>query len=118
MPLNTYELRHVVNIQQKTETQDNVTGLTTTTWTTLHANVWCSIKPISARDFIQSAAHQSGITVRVQIPYISGLDATMRLVGVCDCHSGKVYNPAGWLEDDETGQEWLTAPCSQGVNEG
>lgn len=118
MPLNSADLRHVINIQQKTQTQNATTGAITETWTTLHSNIRASIKPVSVRDFIQSRAEQSEISVRIQVPYIPGLDSTMRIVGVCDCHQGKIYNPAGWLEDDETGFDWLTAPCSQGVNEG
>lgn len=118
MSLNTGKLRHVVNIQKNTPAQDSVTGAMTDSWATEYSNIWCSIVPVSARDFIESGKHQSQITCRIQIPYISGLDAGYRIVGVCDCHAGKIYNPEGWLEDNETGQEWLTAPCSQGTNSG
>lgn len=109
---------HLVDIEQKTESQNTTTGEVTDTWTVLHADIFCDIKPLSVRDFVQSRAHQSEVTVRVVLPYLPGLDATMRLVGKCGCHSGKIYNPSGFLEDDKTGQEYITAPCSEGVNNG
>lgn len=109
---------HLVNIEQKTQSQDPLTGEVTDTWATLHEGIFCDIKPLSVRDFVQSKAHQSAVTVRVVLPYLQGLDSTMRIVAQCGCHSGRIYNPEGFLEDPETGQEYLTAPCSEGVNEG
>lgn len=109
---------HLVDIEHKTQTQDPVTGEATETWTKLHRDVYCDIKPLSVRDFIQSRADQSEISVRIVIDAFTGLDPTMRLVGVCGCHRGKIYNPEGFLEDPGTGQEYITVPCSQGVNNG
>lgn len=116
MTLRSHELRHVGNIEQRSESQDPVTGEITTSWSVLHQNVRASINPLSVRDFISSGATQSDISVRLKIRYISGLDKTMRFVATCDCHSGRIYSPEAWLEDMETGQTYLTAPCSQGVN--
>jgi len=109
---------HLVNIQQKTSTQDTTTGEITEAWTNLYTDIFCDIKPVSVRDFIQSQAHQSEITARIVLPFLPGLDATQRIVATCGCHAGRIYNPAGFLEDDQTGQEYMTAPCSEGVNEG
>jgi hypothetical protein len=44
---------------------------------------------------------------------LPGLLPSMRLV-----HRGKIYNPAGILTDKESGLEYVTLPCSEGVNEG
>lgn len=112
------EMIHLVNIEQRTDSQDPVTGEVTPAWSALHESVYCDIKPVSVRDYIQSRADQSDISVRIVLPYLPGLNATMRIVGVCGCHSGKIYNPQGFLEDQETGQEYITVPCSQGVNNG
>lgn len=111
-------MNHLCNIQSKTITQDSVTGEITETWSNTHTGVPCDIEALSVRDFIQSRADQSEIQVRIRIPYIAGIDSTMRLVGTCGCHSGKTYNPRGVLEDNITAQEYITLPCSQGVNEG
>lgn len=109
---------HLVNIEEKTNTQDTITGEITESWAALHSNIYCDIEPLSVKDFIQSQSVQSGISVRIKIPYLTGLDSSQRLVGQCGCHSGKIYNPAGFLEDPYTGQEYITVPCSEGVNSG
>jgi SPP1 family predicted phage head-tail adaptor len=111
------DLRHVVDIQQLTVTQDS-NGDNEEAWTVLHENVWCAIKPLSVNEFIRSQSMHSGLTLRLVIRRLSGLNATMRIVGKCGCHVGKIYNPQGWLEDPKSGIEWLNAPCSEGINNG
>lgn len=109
---------HLVDIEQNTPTQDTTTGEQTDSWSALYEDIFCDIVPVSVKDFIQSQAHQSEVSVRIKLPYLTGLSADMRIVAKCGCHSGKIYNPAGFLEDAETGQEYITVPCSQGVNNG
>lgn len=111
-------MNHLVRIEQRTNTPDSVTGEFVEAWTTFSQYVPCRIEPLSANTFIQSRADQSGISVRITLPFLPGLDHTMRLVGLCDCHIGKIYNPAGILEDNITGRDHITIPCSQGVNSG
>jgi head-tail adaptor len=111
-------MNHLVRIDRRVNSQDPTSGAITETWTTYLAAVPCEIKPLSVSAYIQSRAQQSDISVRVKFPYIDGLDDTMRFVGLCECHLGKVYNPDGILEDDITGRQHITVPCSQGVNEG
>ena len=106
-------LRHRVNIQSRTDTQDATTGEVTPTWATLYEGVAAKIEPLSVNAFIQSQTEQSAIVARITIRYRSGLTGNMRIV-----HNGVVYNPAGFLPDKESGLEYLTAPCSLGVNEG
>ena len=112
------KLRHAVNIETVTNVQDEDTGVNTTSWTVKHRNVRVSIEPLSVREFLQSRTEQSEVSARIMMRYIAGLDATVRFVGTCSCHQGKVYNPAGVLEDRKSGLEYLTFPCSQGVNQG
>lgn len=107
------KLRHRITIQQKQVTQNGTTGEMTTAWVDLHANVPAEIAPVSVREFISSQALQSGITTRVMIRYRAGLTADMRIL-----HNGKVYNPQGWLPDPDSGLQYLTAPCTEGVNQG
>ena len=78
----------------------------------------CAIEPMSVKDFMQSAAMQSEVSLRITFRHLTGLSKNMRLVGECGCHLGKVYNPAGFLADKDSGVEYITAPCSEGVNEG
>lgn len=107
------DLRHRITIQSRANVQDAVTGEVVPTWSTLHSSVPAKIEPLSVRDFIQSKAEQSGIVARITIRYRSGLDATMRIL-----HGSTIYNPEGFLPDKVSGQEYLTIPCSAGINDG
>lgn len=115
---------HLVDIETFTSPQNSTTGEIAKSWTVWMAGVFCSIEPLSVKDYIQSRADQSEISVRIVIPFLRGLDSqgdvksTMRIVAKCGCHEGKIYNPKGVLEDPNTGQEYVTLPCSQGVNNG
>lgn len=106
-------LRHRVDIQSPVHTQNTTTGEIVTTWTTTHSSVPAKIEPLSAREFMQSKADQSEISARITIRYRAGLTADMRIL-----HGSVVYNPAGFLGDKKSGTEYLTIPCSEGVNEG
>lgn len=118
-------MNHLIRIEQRApETQDVETGALIPNWDTFRDKIFCNIEALSARDFMQSRADQSDISVRITIPHIRGLDsigdveANMRVIGLCKCHEGRIYNPKGVLEDNFTSQEYVTVPCSQGVNEG
>jgi SPP1 family predicted phage head-tail adaptor len=113
MTIAAGRLRHRIDIQQKQTAQDPVTGEQTDTWVTLWEKVPAAIEPLSAREFIAAKAMQSQITARIVIRYRAGLDATMRIL-----HNGKIYNPAGFLQDMVSGLSYLTIPCSEGVNAG
>lgn len=106
-------LRHRVNIESPVDTQDATTGEIVRTWTALHSKVPARIEHLSVREFLQSKADQSEIAARITIRYRAGLTADMRIL-----HGSTVYNPAGFLADNKSGQEYLTIPCSQGINEG
>lgn len=120
MSLKAGRLRHSVSIQQfvaLTDTsgnvlQDGTTGEVTKAWVTL-ATVRAAIEPLSAREFMQSAAMQSEIVARIVIRYRTGLTADMRIL-----HGSTIYNPQGFLADPDSGLEYLTIPCSQGVDSG
>jgi len=111
-------MNHLCDIEEKITAQDTVTGETTNTWSAVHSDVYCDIEAVSVRDFIQSRSDQSEIQARITLPYLTGIDSSMRIVGKCGCHLGRIYNPGGVLEDIITSQEYLTLPCSLGVNSG
>ncbi len=113
MALNAGRLRHRVDIQSKQQVQDPVTGEMTVSWVTVWPRVPAAVEPLSAREFIAAQATQSQVVARITIRYRDGLDASMRIL-----HKGKIYNPAGWLPDKDSGLEYLTAPVSQGANQG
>lgn len=111
MRLHAGRLRHRVTIQYRIDIQNSSGGIVPL-WRDL-AVVWAEIVPSSAREFIQSAALQSEIVARITIRYLYGLDATMRIL-----HGEKIYNPRAWLPDSISGVEYLTAPCTEGLNQG
>lgn len=118
MALSAGELRHRVTIQRRQQTQNPVTGEIIYTWIDVWSAIPAKITDLSVRELIAAQAVQSKLTTRIVIRHRTGLDASMRIVGVCRCHQGRVFNPAGWLNDPESGIEYLTAPCSEGVNQG
>ena len=124
LPLDSGRLRHRIRIEQFVldvdsngdVLQDPNTGATSGQWTEV-ATVWASIEPLSAKEFIASQATQAQIVARIVIGYRAGLDASMRLVHMVNGVAGKVYNPHGFLADRDSGLEYITCPCSEGVSD-
>lgn len=113
MSLDPGELRHRITIQRPVTAQDLETGATTTNWVAVATNIAAAIKPVSVREFVAAQAMQSQVTARIVIRYMPGLTAQMRIL-----HGSRIYNPQGWLADDDSGIDYLTAPCSEGTNLG
>lgn len=111
MSLEAGRLRHRVAIERIVIAQDPVTGAVTETWTEI-AKVWAAVEPLSAREFVQSAAGQSEVTARITIR-TRDIMATDRII-----HRGTVYNIRGVLADKDSGLEYITLPVGTGVNEG
>ncbi|MFY2995869.1 phage head closure protein [Achromobacter xylosoxidans] len=109
--LHSGKLRHRVSIERITRIQDPTTGAMTETWSEI-AEVWAAVEPLSAREFVQSAAGQSEVTARITIRTRDIL-ATDRIL-----HRGTVYNIRGVLADKDSGLEYITLPVGAGVNEG
>lgn len=107
-------LRHRVAIEQRVETPDT-DGDLITSWTLIADEVPAEIVPLSARELMAAQATQSEVSVRITIRWRAGLKANMRVRRLDD---GRVYNVAGIVEDNCSGREWITLPCSEGVNDG
>ena len=110
--MNAGQLRHRVTIESRQETQDQNTGEITSTWRKF-VDVWASVEPLSAREFIAAQATQSQVSARIVIRFLDGVTAKMRIR-----HGSTVYNIAGVLADKESGRDYLTLPVSAGVDEG
>lgn len=123
--LDAGKLRHRVRIERYTAQRDSAgeviqdqhTGAVTMFWEEV-VTVWAAIEPLSAREFIQSAATQSQVTARITIRQRDGLDASMRLIHVRTGRPEVIYNPVAFLEDLASGLEYMTIPCTRGVGEG
>lgn len=105
------KLRHRVVIQKQAESQNQSDGSIIIEWVDV-AKVWCAIEPLSAREFVAAQAEASKITTRITVRYRPDVTAKMRLY-----HAAKdmYYNIEGVLSDKDSGLEYLTLPCSEGV---
>lgn len=117
MSLAAGRLRHRITIQEKVTVVINPdTGEKETVWQDV-AEVWAAIEPLSAREFIASQQVDSEISARIVLRYRAGLNSAMRFVHVKDGQS-VYYNPKDFLADPDSGLEYLTSPCSTGLNDG
>lgn len=110
--IDTSKLRHVIRIQRTEQVQDS-SGDVLDVWVDAWPRVFASIEALSAREFMAAANLESKITARITIHYRDGVEAKMRIV-----HGDKLYNIEGVIPDLDSGREYLTLPCSEGVNNG
>ena len=107
------QYRHRIDIQDWAAIRDQETGGFTEAWVTVFENVPARIAPASGREFLAAQAIQSEIAARIVIRYRPGLNAGQRIL-----HNGDIYNVYAWLPDQESGRDYVSAPCSRGVNGG
>lgn len=113
--LDAGALRHRIAIQYRAEEQDSDTGDILYTWVTVAgmSSVPAEVVPLSAREFVASAAPQSRIVARIRIRYMAGITAKMRAI-----YNGLPYNIEGVLADPYSGRQYLTLPVSEGTDAG
>lgn len=106
------KLRHRITLQKPVKTQSGSTGAVINIWEDA-AVLWADVVDLSAREFVATQAAQSEVTTRITIRYRDDVTPKNRLV-----FRGQIYNIHGALTDDKSGLEYLTLPCSKGVNDG
>lgn len=111
MPLDAGRLRHRVRIEQPVETQDSVSGSIEIEWQEV-VTVWAGIEPVSAKEFVAAQSETSKINTRIFIRYRPDVSANMRIYHLS---KDKYYNIEGVLADKESGVEYVTLVCSEGV---
>ena len=111
MSLDAGKLRHRLVLQRPVVSLDS-DGAQTHAWEEV-ATVWGAIEPISGREFVQSAAVQSQVTVRITLRWRPDLRADWRI-----SHAAKPYQIAAVLPDKDSGLEYITCPCSEGPSDG
>lgn len=111
--INSGKLRHRIVLQKPVKTQDQQSGAYITTWQDV-GNLWCAIEPISAREFIASQVEDSKISTRITIRYTKNINHSYRIY-----HQAKdvYYNIHGILADQNSGLEYITLPCSEGLRD-
>lgn len=106
------QLRHRIQVEHRVETQDPNTGAVSTKWEQL-GKFWARVTPLSGREIMAASAEYSSVSARIRMRYRDDINSTMRIV-----HRNRVYNIRAVLPDSESGLEWLTLLCGEGVNEG
>lgn len=112
MTLDAGALNKRVILQSPSATQDTETGADEVTWQNV-ATVWAAIAPISVRDFIAADQRQSAVTARIVIRHRADINATWRVQ-----HGSRYYRIVGILADQDSGVEYLTLACGEGVTQG
>lgn len=115
--LKSGRLRHRVNFERQVRQQDKVTGDIRLVWSSIFASVPAAIEPMTAKDFQAANSTQSEATTRIVVRYREGLSPTQRIVHM---KRGKriVYNPTRPIVDRDSGLEFVTIYCTEGVNDG
>jgi SPP1 family predicted phage head-tail adaptor len=103
-------LRHRVTIENLVETVDD-DGIRDESWVEV-ATVWGEIRPMSGREFIAANAIQAGVTTKITIRMMDGIDAKMRVR-----HYNTLYNIKAVLPD-MTLKAYLMLMVEDGVNAG
>ena len=75
-----------------------------------------AIEPLSTREYLASQSKDSEVTTRITVRYHPGLKAAQRIVHKT-ARGVKIYNPQGVLADRDSGLEYVTLPCSEGVSD-
>jgi SPP1 family predicted phage head-tail adaptor len=112
MSIEAGRLRHRIVLQSPSYAQDPTTGEMVPSWVS-EGEAWAAVEPLSAKEFIAAQSTQAQIDTRIVIRYRSDVAANWRAT-----HRGKIFNIHGVLADKDSGLEYLTLPCSSGVNNG
>jgi SPP1 family predicted phage head-tail adaptor len=105
-------LRHRIDIEEYTDSQDTSTGEITKEWTSVFSDVPASYEPLSVRELILSQSQRNTIVARFVIRWRAGLNDRQRIV-----HRGTIYNIEGLQPDKDSGLDYVTIPCSTGARE-
>ncbi|EIC82153.1 phage head closure protein [Serratia sp. M24T3] len=106
------KLRHRIMLQKPANLRDPETGSVIPGWEDVK-KLWADVVPLSAREFIAAQAVQSEVTTRITLRKRSDVTNQHRII-----FRGQVYNIQGVLPDPVSGLEYMTLPCSEGVNDG
>lgn len=107
------KLRHRVDIEEFTESQDSETGAIVQDWASILTGPEpAEIVPLSGREFVAAQSTQAGVTTRITIRWRTDVKPAMRVV-----HEGAFYNIRAVLPDS-TLRRHITLMCETGVNLG
>ncbi|MBL5919830.1 phage head closure protein [Lelliottia amnigena] len=110
--MNLGKLKHRIRIERRNGVQNTETGAMVYSWQKV-ADVYAEVTPVSVKEFITSQAANVELSARIKIRYREDIKAQDRII-----FRGKNYAVEGILPDPDSGLEYLTLPCSEGVKDG
>jgi len=105
-------MRHRATVQRKTETVNPATGVRTTAWADLYADVPFSVRPLTSRELQAAAARQSEVSVEFETR--AGLDIQPDDRIVFDGHIWDIEPPTL----DETRQRRMKIKAHRSLTDG
>lgn len=111
------KLRHRMSLQRPDYSVDSTSGAQVLNGWVEVAKIFAAIEPLSAREFMAANAEQARIDTRIVIRNRE-IYTTWRLVHLVHGVAGRQFNIHGVLSDKDSGLDYLTLPCSTGVNDG
>lgn len=109
MKMLAARLRHRVEIQNFTTTQDNDSGALTEIWSAVYKNVPAEVNPLSGREFIAAQATNASVTTKIVIRNHDNILPRMRVL-----FNGAYYAINVVLHDPTFGNH-ITLMCESGV---
>lgn len=111
MSLEAGKLRNIVKVQKKTGYQTS-DGSMSYSWVDVYGKIYADINPVSASEFLASAAEKMKVQAKITIRYKKDINDKMRVV-----HGDKIYYINGILQDNDSGIEYLTLMCSNNIED-
>lgn len=78
--INAGRLDRLINIRQPVSTARSTDGEPIQTWTTVLENIWCDVRPITAREFFRSDNRYAEADTMFTLRYTSVINSTMRVI--------------------------------------
>lgn len=103
-------LRHLVIIQEPTETNDTQ-GQAVKTWGTF-ATVHAAVEPLTGREYFAAQQINAETSTKITIRYLAGITQKMRV-----SYDSRLYNIEGMKNIGERDRQ-IELMCSEGVNDG
>jgi SPP1 family predicted phage head-tail adaptor len=103
--------RHRVTLQAFTMERDALGG-DRQVWSDWHKDAPAEVVPLSGREFTAASAEHGQVTARIEIPYLPGVDGTMRVL-----FDGAIYAIRAVLPDP-TARKHINLMVDAGVTDG
>lgn len=111
-----YRLRHRVDVELFTTTQDSETGAVVEEWVSIlgsdDALIPAEIMPMSGKEFVAAASIQANVNTKIVMRWRDDVLPAMRVL-----HEDVVYNIRAVLPDPSL-RRHITLMCESGANDG